>query len=743
MNRSLATAIGFGLLLVVSPAGAGDDGDGGLDVRWSTGFELRLKDFPSSENDDNRTSYIDKYEFTRNKRRHPPLELGLSQATLDLLAADETPVLQFRFRSPTSGASVSGDGFFLDQTFLNQRGELYLRPDGVSADLEYRRSRVDELRQFPIPTGTGLQAYGAVFNDNSRPNDRFFIRRTGVDGEFRFRPDELFDLERGSAESLFLSEIALRAGIEEREGQRQLRTLLSTGDALGTPPGTSSTSRWRGLTNPVNQDFWNAGGGLVFSPLGLFTVSFDFDHERLTEHSPVITNGDINLFDANIRVDGDRSLRSWGFVPDTERDTASAQFHAAIGDRVEIHGGGQYSELRQQDNRTPLQDRNGLQRNRVRFWSGSLAFDAKLLDGVSLDAYAKFDRRRNEIDQTTALFNPFSDEVQVDPFVRSVRRLETGGELLWRPAPRSQIGIGARVLQIDRDRDFAQQDPTAGQQVTKLNTLLGGRSRSVTSYLRTVLRPAQGLRLSGEVGYREAPSTGYNRELDNMGYGKGRASYTWALSRPVTFSLFGQGEKGRNRDFRQFGETAGPRDRDFDRTRFSYGGTVSGSPVDGVTLYVSGFQHRDDQDFDLIRSNVRRYEELRPTVLNFFRDSNIEYRSNLVNAIVGGSWAIDERTSFDVSYSFTRTNTRIRSQSPTTNLIDGPGRIRSDVHAVDFKLGRQLLDGLRVSAGYRFDRYRDLTDVTGTSSVAPFDFTASVHTVVLGVTLTSDLLADH
>jgi hypothetical protein len=48
--------------------------------------------------------------------------------------------------------------------------------------------------------------------------------------------------------------------------------------------------------------------------------------------------------------------------------------------------------------------------------------------------------------------------------------------------------------------------------------------------------------------------------------------------------------------------------------------------------------------------------------------------------------------------------------------------------------------GLRVSAGDRYQKYRDPTSVTGAGVVAPFDLSTDQHTVIIGITLNNELL---
>jgi hypothetical protein len=290
------------------------------------------------------------------------------------------------------------------------------------------------------------------------------------------------------------------------------------------------------------------------------------------------------------------------------------------------------------------------------------------------------------------------------------------------------------------------------------NTVINDETRMYTFYLRTALRPILGLQFSGEAGYRNAPETGYSRELDDLRYAQVRSSYVLPLKRPVTLSFFGRAQRGENHDFTlqtarsvfRDGEVERefipPRERDFERDGFSWGLTLTGSPHHDLTLFASAFQHRDDQDIDLFRSTELRYQEpfaLFNTFvdLDFFKDTTLRYRSDDTTLVLGGSLQLGKRTETSVAYTFTRTNAALRSDGLTANTLDGWSRIRGDIHRVQFEIGHWFREGLRVSFGYSYDKYDDGTPIpTGVGSADPFDPSTSVHTFVFGVTLNDDLL---
>jgi hypothetical protein len=767
--------------LLAPPAFANDDEDyepyEGYRLDWSSTFQLRLRDFDSPADDDDVTGFFDLHEFTRNKDEQPTVDFGLSAFDLDLFGEEETPLVQFRLRSPTSNLNFSGGTFQIDEFLLNQRAELFARPRGLALDLDYRRMRNDEVRVYPNPTDqTGQLMLGDAiatrFNDDTRDDDRFFVRRGRIGGELRARPWELFTGEQGLVGG-FLSEIAIRGGYEERKGQRQVRYLLGFSDGVDpVPPGNVL---WRGITSKVDQRVSDGGASLVFAPGGLFTLAVDFDHQSFRNHASTIFQTQINRLDPNHIGAGpgfdqipntldDQSLRTIGFIPETDRTTGSIRFNARIGERAVIHGGLQISRLDQEGDRTPLQEIAGLRGNKVLFYSGNLAADLEITDAFSVNAFYKFDHRSNKLPRDTGNLS-LRDWIQVDPFLKSIRQNRAGVELVYRFLPMNTVAVGWRGLWIDRKLKFADAFHPNCLTVTSCtlpgpvgpnlailpdNTVINEETRMYTLYVRAALRPISGLQLSGEGGYRNAPDTGYSRELDDLRYGQLRTSYVLPLERPVTLSLFGRAQHGENDDFTAQPTPARsvlrngqverafvpPRDRDFERDGFSWGATLTGSPCDRVTLFASGFQHRDNQDIDLYRSTVLRYEEpfaLFNTFvdLDFFKDTKLRYRSDHSTLILGGSYQIAKRTDLSLAYTFTRTNARLRSDGMTSNTLDGWSRFRSDIHRVQIEIGHWLRNGLRVSFGYNFDQYRDRTRVpSGVGSADPFNPSTHVNTFI-------------
>lgn len=700
------------LLLALPDPVIAEDQD--YEMRWSASIEAALHAIASHEADDHVTGFFDQYEFTPNKSDFGAFELGVTEGMFDLLGEAETPIVQFRLASPTSNLGLPG----VEHSFLNQRAVLLAKHRGLFLDLNYRRIRTEDLREYPNPTGSAL-----TFTDLTDPDDRFYKERSGFDGTLRFRPQDAF----GDLPGAFLAldgELELRGDYEVRNGQRQESLILSP------------TNDWLSIDRNLDQKVGTIGGGFLVAPGGLFTLALDVDHQRFREGAPTLTDADLGAAFPS-------STRAIDFVPDTDRTTGSLQIRRRFGERADIRGGIQVSLLEQTASQTPDQRSAGLNDNYVLLTSMNLAFDVQLVGGLSTNAFFKYDERDNQIDRDTALFNPGGGS-QVNEFLNHWRRILAGAEMVYGFKGRNRVSAGAKAEWVDRDLDYV---PVAlGQRILPANGLVSAKTEMVTIYGRTQLSPIAGFDFRGEIGYRDAPKTGYVIDLDNYAYGTANASYTLPVARPAVLSAFARGSSGENRDFSSVGglgpsPTGGRVDRDFERTEINWGVSVTTSPWKRVTLFSSFFQSWDTEDYDLIRSDLPRYfQDIVP--LTFTTDGPVHYRAKNIGVLLGTNVRIGERTDAGLSYSFNRVESRYGTGgtgSGDVAMIEGASRIESDIHRIGATLGHQLRAGLRVTAGYRLDIYDDRSPVNGTGVVQPFDLGTYQHTITLGITLSNGL----
>ena len=719
--RSIFTPVAA--LLLALPVAAEEE----YEVKWSASIEAVVKRFISSVDDDDVTGFFDLYEYTSGKSAGTPVQLGLSELVMDVLGSEETPVLQFRFLSPTSNLNLTGSN---DTPFLNQRAELLARPEGIALDVDYWRLRTDELRLFPTPISDPCFEFPCVYNDDTSPGDRFYTQRTGFRGEIRLRPGDLFPDAPGEFTNL-VSEISIRGGYDKRDGNRQYRYLL---DGTDIGAGADGTVRWRGLNSEIDQRVSDAGGGVVLTPGGWFTLTLDVDAENFRNDASTFLQSEI----------GDPPVaalpKTINFIPDTDRITGTARLHRRFGERALLYGGFQGATLRQAGDETPAQTAAGLTDNEVRFYSANAGADVNLSEAFSLNTYFKYDYRDNRIQRDTLLFNPL-DGSQVDPFLDDLQEIGAGAEIVYRPRSTNLVALGYRGLWIDRTLDFASTDPPPNRVIEMDNSVIDRDTTENSVYLRGRTRPVRSLNLSGEVGYRNAPKTGYIRELSRAVYFKFRSSYSAPIERSLIVSLTGSGVFGKNDDFTQIsqGGTAEDQSRDFERNDYSYGVTVSHAPLDAVTLYAAFYQYRDTQDFDLVRSTFPRYWEPIPPPVDFRTDNPLDYRADLTNILFGSTLQATKRTSVTVSYSFTASRSKFDADNSTAAVFRPASLIDSNIHSVETLLGHWLTESLRVYAGYRFDKYKDYARVPpGTGSVVPsFDLSTHQHTITFGVTLTN------
>lgn len=713
-RKSLGFAL-IGAVLLCAHARA-EEGAEETEIRWSLTPFVQYTWIDPDEDNDDVTGFFDQYDFTPNKSSSFPFEIGLRDASLDLLGAGETPLLQFRLESPTSNLGVSGNQ--IDDPFFNQRALLLGRYGGFALDVNYQRIRTQALRAFPNTFNAGL-----LFDDRSAADDRFERDRTGFDGELRMRPNEVLGASGWVGESAGL-ELALRGGYEARDGRRQPRFIVGP------------ANDWVGFAQDRDQNVADVGGGLLLAPAGLFTMTLDFDYQRFREDEPAITQSNFGGIPP-----GPETI---AFIPDTDRYTGTALVRGAIGERAVLEGGFQFSLLEQADDYTPTQQAAGLRDNEVRYYSANLTADVAILDQLAANAYFKFDQRHNDIERSTLLFND-SNGTQVDEFMERWTRILAGVEAVYRINAANLVALGGRFESIDRDLDFALPP---NLRILESNALVDDDTESYTLYGRARLRAARRINLNGEVGYRDAPETGYVTDLDDYVYGKLRASYTLPLERAVVLSLFAKGGSGDNRDLRMVSGIGdlpgGPRlRRRFERYDWLWGLTASASPRERIGVFASIFMSRDDQDYHLSLSSLQRYLQPLPALVTFRNSGSLGYENEQLSILLGTHLELDDRTDASLSYAFTRAKTNYDAgSSPQLGLVSQNREIRSDTHVVDFEVGHWLRDGLRVMAGYRFQYHHDYEDLflSQNSAVLPFDLNDTRQRVTLGVTLNSELL---
>jgi hypothetical protein len=399
-------------------------GEEPLRVEWSFTAIGQYTDTESPDDDSDVGGFFDQYEFTPNKSSSFPLQFGIREGALDLYRGDnESLVFQARLWSPTANLGLSGSQ--VDDPFFNQRLVALTRLDGIEIDLSYRRMRTEQLRLFPNTAGAGL-----LFDDRTRADDRFYRDRTGFDVEGRVRPYEVFGQEEAAGSGL-RPVLSLRGGYEARDGDRQLRTMIS--------PSNS----WLGLAQDQERSLGKVGAGVLVAPDGLFTLTLDFDYEQLRVDDPVLTEGDLGFASP-------QDSRTVGFTPETDRYTGSLRFNSSIGDRAVLEGGFLVSELEQVSEYTPDQRAVGLKGNSVRTYGANLAFDVALRDGLSLNGQFKYDRRENDIERDTSLFD---DTTQVAPFVEDWERFAVASELELQYWAGSRAGLGRRFEDVSRELD--------------------------------------------------------------------------------------------------------------------------------------------------------------------------------------------------------------------------------------------------------------------------------------------------
>lgn len=682
-------------------------------IDWSATLFARGKIIAAPQDDDGVGGFFDQYEFTANKGSAFPVDLGVREASFDVLDELDDALFQLRWNSPTSNLGVSGKQ--IDQPFFNQRIETWTRVDDWALDLDYRRMRTEQLRRFPNTAGGAL-----VFDDMTAPDARFQRDRTGMDGELRRR----FAGDRGAQAGRrdgTASELAVRGGFDGRAGLAQLRTLRDP------------VNDWLGLPQGFDRNVSDVGAGALVGSRASETwlVTVDFDYQRLRWNSPTLLESDLG-------APPPQGLRTLGFVPDSDRLTGRVESRGRIASAVDWNVGYQLSVLQQAGDGTPDQQIAGLEDNDVWLHSVAGAVRWSPWSPVTLRLDLDFDMRDNRIDRDTALFNP-DDGTQVDAFVDDWRRFVGLLEAETRFLRRNTVTVGVRYEDVSRSLDFSDAN---APRVLPANSIVSDATRFVSVYGRTRLRPWRPLLLSGEIGYRAAPRVGYVTDLDDFVYGRVDARWVLGTPRPVVLTAFVRGDTGRSEEFAMV-EGLGPVppgpdvNRRFDRWTLGWGVGAETSPIDRLTLFASFLCGRINQDSGVTLSTVQRYfQDAVPLV---FTDIGADGFENQQKSLLLGI-ARDWRGGFDTGLSYTYTFAEAKYETggvQQLDLIAANRRIENQSQILDFEAGFRVEQGLRVLAGYRFQWNGDgvAPPQSIASSATPIDRDALQHTIMLGVTL--------
>ena len=515
---------------------------------------------------------------------------------------------------------------------------------GLRARGEAHRWRTGELRVTPLGTGdTGdpvLPRLGSHYNDDTSPNDLFFTRRYGGGGELRLRPDEF------GAPQWPLTQLSFYGSHETRTGRNQDTYLLDP-DEVGRGP---ETARFRGQSDDFDQDVTTLGARLVANPADLVTTVADFSWQRFVENEPTFLVSDLAaLYPMDVQPTAEAAQRALFFVPDTKRLSGSLLLSRRIGGAT-IHGGAFATRLSQNGTRTPLQRSAEFNDNHVTTLSAHGAADVPITNWLGFDAFGKWSMRKNGMSRDTALFMD-DNRTQLGPFLRELRDVRGGAELVARPMAGSRVATGFRLLDIDRDLDYpltVDADGIPQRAILPPVSLVREDSRSRTIYLRGHARLLRRTRISAEVGYQWAPAIGMPTELEHSTYAEGRITQGFRAPVPITLSVFGHWRDGRSNDDYLLESTFPDRsqNKNYARRFADWGVSITAMPTRETTVYASYVAQQDHQRFPHIRSNVPR-----PNGANFLRfyiDSELGYESDMRVFALGGTRQITRNIDFSL-----------------------------------------------------------------------------------------------
>jgi hypothetical protein len=718
--RAIPAALALaGLLLAGSEVAASEDdgeeataNDRDLEARGEAtlGANLYLIDDPYD--DDDLGGFLDQYRYTRDKGDSPPYFVDLMHLDFGLVRDDETYLFRVERFSPNQ---------------LNDRGELEVDWKGLGFDLDYWRFRTEDLRFYPEGTyqdqnGAAFPAFGTQYNNEDRmdagldelrqSNQRLWVRRTGIDGELRFRPQAAgFTLP-------VLAEVSVASGYEERKGWRQDSFILDSSEF--TP---AQNARFRGRRRRIDQNVTKIGGGFVLSPATNFTADFDLGFESFREDANAVTSADI------FATDPTPAMLTFNYVPDTNRITGSSRLAAQIGD-LNLQGSGFVTHL-EQSNRAPLRRR--IDKHEVTTWSLHGGFDLPFAERYGASGFVKVAQRRNRMNRHDVAPQLPGDPLltQVDPILR--RRTEVNGEfeLSARPQAGALVATGYRFDWIKRNLRYGRNAGAIDPSVS----LVEEDSNKHTLFLRGRARLLRSIQVSGELGWEYQPEVSFPRDPRSTLYFDGRGSYSLPKPVPMTFAVFGGVKDAHGTGMAIDGVAAnGTRTsvrKDLDRLGWNYGATVTVLPTPKTTIATTFTQSRDEQDMPYARTAFPRYFG---NVTVFEEPRRLHWESDVKSLTISATQQVTETVALSPFTNVSWVKADFPNSGNLSRKLEGVNEIRSQLLGVGANIDWTAIEGLALGLGYRFDEYIDREDKD------PISRDDERHTFTLTATVDLDLL---
>jgi hypothetical protein len=685
-STEIAARLALVAAFVAAPAGAEPPPDAG---KWrGSGTPGLTLHFPSENFDQpDETGWFEQWEYMAHPKSDVPWFLDLLHADLGYARDDDTWLARIERWSPYD----YGEHTLLDVDW-----------EGIRVDGEAHRWRTGELRVTPVGTGdTGanvLPRLGSHYNDDTSPNDLFFVRRYGGGGEVRLRPD-------GFGQDWPLTQLSFYGSHETRTGQNQDTYLLDP-DEVGRGP---ETARFRGRTRKIDEDVTTLGARLVANPADLATGVFDFSWQRFVENEPTYLVADLAEQDpADVRPTVGASQRALFFIPDTKRLSGSMLVSRRIGDAT-VHAGAFATRLTQNGTRAPLQRDADFEDNHVTTLSAHGAADVPITDWLGIDAYGKWVQRTNGMPRDTALFMD-DNRTQLGPFLRELRDVRGGVELIGTPMPGARIATGFRLREVDRDLDYPlpeAADGIAQRAIYPAVSLVRDDSSNRSYYLRGHARLLRRTRVAAEVGYAWSPQLGMPTELEHAAYAEGRISHGLRAPVPITLAAFGHWMDGRSDGDFLLGSSFPDRskDKNYANRTADWGASITALATRTTTVYASYVQQMDRQRFPHVRSNVPRPNGV--DFVRFYLDSELGWDTDMRVFALGGTQQITRKIDFSLGGWLMLADGNFEGDSDTATALEDVDQIDLRQLSLEAALGVQVRSDLRLGLAYRFDRFRN------------------------------------
>lgn len=713
-------------------------------AEWHGSITPKLIYFGYTEGvDQNSTSFLERYNYLDqsfgNDRRHGviadiDLNLSYSGAERDFLLLEREGYGENNQRTRFRADS--------DSIRFNAYNSIYQSATG-GIDFRFNPNAVvggTDQNYSAAAGNVGESQHVSRFNYDS-PDTLYTVNRSNNGASVLFKP-AVFD-RNGSIEVSY--------DTTARAGNKMTNYVFPSAALAG---GSGSTPRelaqWRGYSQLIDEQNKRFTVNFDLTPREMFQLDYEYSIDEFQNYASPVTIATVSQWSGipvgsgggaapffNTSVAAGQPDVALNFVADSTLVTNSLRFNKQFSDSAVLSAGLSDAQLKQ-DSFTGVQQTAGYNDGKIGTDSGYLTGRFNIKDIASLEAFARYNRRKNGSSYPVAgFYDPVSDtsyERMVMPRINQIETKTYGLEAhLYRRIFKTSLSAGLTRENKYRDLTYGI-DPVLVPQLM----LYRDRSSSDEVYLKLISRPAKRWTVRLTPSYITSDKTGLVTEPERA----------WQLKTLVTYSRPEWNEmiasayynyKDRKNDllgyssYDQYTGFSAPQAQNVHSTSKSSGLNISLVPREKVKVNLGYAWNQMDLEAYYFTTNRIRFHYLDPTSapppsgytiwpLDFLVLGQPGYRVDNQSLTAGTEWQGD-KLALSGTYTLNLSSGHNASGLPVP-LPEVDSVVDNQLHSLSLGLEYPVQREILFRSTYTFDYYKDR---------AYPDMSGKLHTIMLGL----------